>query len=186
MTKQKKNKALSVWDWSYRPSYYFLRPWKWVKELIVNIKNAHDRMHYGYCCVDWFNFNSWFMTIAPPMLREIADNGYAYPGSEPFETPEKWHDWLRKMADRLEQSTEEWEMDHPELNEYAAEYEKAYKEAERKMGDKDDDPNNYLTTPGKIARRKYLDREEEIMNNRQKLFIDTMTELLEHWWCLWD
>ena len=165
--------SLSVWYWGASPSYYLKRPWKWFKELWYNILNARDRITKGYCFLDWSDFDRWFVQIAPQMLREMADNGCAYPGGEPFETLEKWHEWLNKMADKLNHCDEEW-CDDNNVNEYNEAYMKIcanYKD---------------LTPEQKETRRKYLEREMELYEERKQLIKEVMTELGEHWGALWD
>lgn len=91
-----------LFNWNYRLSYYLIHPWKWFKELWVNLKNSWMRATKGYCYTDVWNLDSWFCSVLPPMFRHMADYGLAYPGHEPFETPEKWHQWLYEIADNIE------------------------------------------------------------------------------------
>ena len=60
------------------------------------------------------------MELLPPMLRELASDPVgAYPGVEPFETPEKWHYWLLKMAVKFLELQDDWTESR---NEYDEEY----------------------------------------------------------------
>lgn len=77
------------------------------------------RAKYGWTYSDVWNWDVWFADTVPPMLRHMADHGCAYPGHEPFDTPEKWHDWLHNIADMIETSTEKWQNEH---NEYYEKY----------------------------------------------------------------
>ena len=122
-----KVKDLSVWQWPYRKKYYLTHPWKWISQLFLNIGDAKDRARYGYCRTDWYDFDNWFTTISPMMLREMAEKGNGYPGRPPFDTSEKWHSWLNRMADQLEKckfdfvnlsstvTLEEYEVEHDKL-----------------------------------------------------------------------
>jgi len=97
----------NVWTWPYSNKYYLTHPHKWFSQLGRNIRAAHMRATCGWCYSDVWDWDSWFMHTVPDMFRHMADHGCGYPGFEPFETPEKWHDWLHKMADQIESCTEE-------------------------------------------------------------------------------
>lgn len=99
--------------------YYLTHPWKWIIDVKDNIRDAYRRAKYGWTWLDCWNFDYWFLAIAPDMLRHLAAKGCAYPGTEPFETPEKWHAWLEEMAHLLETGREDWQDEH---NEYYKEY----------------------------------------------------------------
>lgn len=162
---------LTVWRWS-EASYYFRHPLIWFKDLYYNMHYAHDRMTKGYCYLDKINFEVWFKEIASNMLRDLAMYSHGYPGTPPFETPEKWSSWLHRMADQLAKCVNE-----DEGNEY---YEKYMDLLE----------NFSLDMPEskelKEARENYHRRWDEINKEHKKLFKETMDELIEHWDCLWD
>ena len=189
--------VMSVWTWPYRKSYYLKRPWKWFQELWWNIRNAHDRATKGYCYLDWSKFDSWFLTIAPKMLRHIADDGVGYPGVEPFETHEKWEEWLHQMADKLERCI------CPELaadgnNEYEKDFLDMMEKARaRTMAELTDDERQYnevnhispainFTEEETALKEKYFNRCRELEEERQKLIKETFAELAEHFTRLWD
>ena len=117
---------LNVFQWPYTNYYYLTHPWKWFSQLWRNIKAAYHRIRYGWCSWDVWDWDSWFCSTTPSMLRYMADKGMAYPGSEPFETPEKWHDWLYKMANTIERlQYDNWMEDS---NEYSKDYEKTFED----------------------------------------------------------
>ena len=106
-------------NYSCRPSYYLRHPIKFLEETKSNLVAAWHRATRGYCYLDIWNWNSWFLGVTPPMLRHMADYGCGYPGSVPFDTSEKWHDWLHSVADVLESLQEEnWES----RNEFAEDF----------------------------------------------------------------
>jgi len=108
----------------YSKRYYLKHPWRWFRHLLINLKDFWNRGTQGWTYTDVWNWDSWFCSITPPMLRHMADEGCAYPGVEPFNTPEKWHDWLYKMADTIEHlQYDDW-MDYN--NEYTASYESTF------------------------------------------------------------
>lgn len=172
---------LNVWHLPFRKLYYVTHPIKLFKHIKRGFQYAHQRTHRGYCDGDVWELGSWFTDIMPQMLRDMADKGMAYPGTEPFETPEKWHEWLHTMADKLEQSTEEYQVEH-DTNEYVEAFNKACEDArERANGEE-----VVLNTQEKIIKNKYFAREKELYEERIKQFKEVMAELVENWDCLWD
>jgi len=172
-----KNK-LSVWTWEANPTWYLKRPWEWFKELCWNIRSAHHRIQKGYCDLDWMNFDHWFITIVPQMLRDIAD-GHGYPGEEPFDTPEKWSAWLNKMADQLDACNED-----NENNEYSDEFYKIIDDAAKRNNQSIIDVE--FNEEEKEIKDKWYKRSIELIEERESLFQKTMQELLPHWNRLWD
>lgn len=159
---------MTVWSFPYRKRYYLTHPLKMFGQIKRNIRAAYDRITKGYCVWDWSDFDSWFITIIPCMLRDMALKGCAYPGVEPFETPEKWHEWLNRMASQLEACQNE-----DDNNEYYEPY----------MAMLD---NGLKDNKIKDIREKYAARNFEILKEHNELFKKTMAEMFEHWDCLWD
>ena len=169
---------LNVWNWHYTKRYYLTHPWRWFKELWMNIKSIYYRAKYGWCYCDVWNWDDWFCSVVPPMLRHMADHGSAYPGREPFDTPEKWHDWLYEMAHKIERlSYDNWLEDN---NEYSRDYEQTF----------EDSP--FLTTTygsslsKEEIRKKYYERCKEISGTRQQVLEDLGREFFKHFDALWD
>lgn len=107
-----------------RPRYYLRHPFKFLKECKANITNAWMRVARGWCWMDLWNMNDHLLEIIPDMLRELAAKGSAYPGKEPFETPEKWHDWLVSLAADFESCREDaLESGNEYYNDYIAQFE---------------------------------------------------------------
>jgi len=178
---------MNVFTWSYRPCYYFIHPWKWIKELFSNMRAAWMRAIKGYCYMDVWNWDGWFCSVVPPMLRDMADKGMAYPGGEPFDTPEKWHDWLYEMAHKIERlNYDDWMED---LNEYSEDYIKTFEDDVYE----EEHPNGpFLTTTYNSSlskeeiRKKYYERCAEIHKTRQQALEEVFLELARHFDCLWD
>ena len=112
-------KKYSVWYMPYNKKYLITHPWQWCHCAWHCIKDAWRRSVYGWTYGDVWDWNTWFLRTTPNMLRHMADHGDAFPGREPFDTAEKWHDWLHEIADLLETGSEEWQEEH---NEYYKEY----------------------------------------------------------------
>ena len=162
---------LNVFHWAWRTRYYLTRPWKWVKELFSNIRAAWRRATKGYCYIDVWNWDDWFCSVVPQMLRHMADHGHAYPGSEPFDTPEKWHNWLYEMAHRIERlQYDDWMEDN---NEYSKEYNESFE-------------NDWHSERQEEIRKKYYVRCREIHETRQQVLEDFGKEFFKHFDCLWD
>ena len=92
----------------------------------------------------------------------MADYGCAYPGYEPFDTPEKWHDWLHNIADMIETSTEEWQDEH---NEYCEEYTDSW---DKELGE------------------KYFARAEELRAQGDRNIRYALENLGKYFYDLWD
>ena len=172
-------KEMSVWYMPMPKRYYLTHPKEFFRGVKRSFVFAHQRRTKGYCDGDWWSMDEWFRCVVPMMLRDMAEKGMAYPGKEPFETEEKWHDWLYKMADNLEKSAEDYEV----KNEYEEQWHRIC-QAKKEYGEEFVDER--WTAQEKIIRNKYLNRVQEIHEEKHKLFKDTMAELVEHWECLWD
>ena len=98
---------LNVWYWPFSTRYYLLHPWKWFSELFSNIRAAYRRARYGWCYMDAWEFDEWFLTVAPQIFRHIADYGCEHSGYDRFSEPEAWNTWLHSVADVLESLQED-------------------------------------------------------------------------------
>ena len=162
---------LNVFKWAWRPRYYLTKPWKWVKELFRNIRAAWMRAIKGYCYMDVWDWDSWFCSVIPPMLRDMANKGMAYPGSEPFDTPEKWHNWLYEMAHKIERLRyDDWMEDK---NEYSKEYHESFE-------------NDWHSERQEEIRKKYYERCVEIHKTRQQVLEEFGSSFFKFFDCLWD
>lgn len=176
----------SVFNYSYSKRYYLTHPWQWIKEFFQNCYHGWRRAIYGWTWEDCWNFNSWFCIVVPQLLNYLADYGCAYPG-EPFETPEKWHDWLHSVADVIETFNDE-EFWYTTKNEFVEEWDKVSEEARVEGIDdlgykivKYEENDHY-----KEIKKLYFTRMEEISKERQALIENTFHELGTHFDCLWD
>jgi len=178
---------LNVFNWAWQKRYYLTKPWKWVKELIRNIRAAWMRAIKGYCYTDVWSWDDWFCSVVPPMLRHMADHGSAYPGREPFDTPEKWHSWLYEMAHKIERlQYDNWMED---LNEYSKDYEKTF-EDDAYEEEHPDGPFLTTTCDSSLSkeeiRKKYYERCVEINKTRQQALEEVFLELGRNFDYLWD
>lgn len=174
---------LNVLQFDMPARYYLKRPWKWFRELGINLRSCWQRITRGYSDVDVWNLDAWLLAVLPPMLLALAnDECGAYPGTEPFDTLEKWQQWLCKMAMNLESLQEDWT---ETKNEYADEFFKHLEE------------RRYVqeTATGKMISYEPIDTElhdkygvrmGELMQAQEDLTIETFKELGEHLYRLWS
>ena len=88
-------------DFPFSRKYYICHPWRFFHDLFINIKNFWYRGTKGFAPIDVWNFDDWFCTVVPDTLRYMAKYHAAYPGTELFDTSEKWEKWLYEMADNI-------------------------------------------------------------------------------------
>lgn len=173
----------SVFAFPYRKRYYLTHPLKWFKQLGHNIRAAWMRCTRGWCYYDVWDWDNWFMHTVPPMFRHLAEYGCGYPGFEPFETPEKWHDWLIKMADQIENCTEDAQEKNNEYYEEYIEHIMDNWEPPKK------DENGFYTYPHHERTEldeKYFAREKELGEKAEEDIKDALNQIGENFYRLWD
>ena len=173
-------------DFGYSVRHYITHPWKFFKDAHYNLKNAWQRITKGYCDMDAYNMDNWIINVFPPMLRTIADKGCAYPGSEPFDAPEKWHEWLHKIADEIEKCKEDGVEGQ---NEYAKQFEEAcYRAARAEIKDERGfiSSSFNFTSEDDEVRKKYFQRFDQLNKEREERIRWVFEELGKHFDCLWD
>lgn len=167
-------------DFPYRKRYYFSHPWKFFYEAWSNIKALFARATKGHAWRDSAEMDEFLLHIIPSMLRDIA-KGHAYPGTEPFETPEKWEDWCNSLADIFESVQEEnWEEGR---NEWQEKWEEAF--------DILHPIPNFTTTHDMTQEeaeeicRCYWERQQELWAEREKIIQDAYARLAKYHSMLW-
>jgi len=165
---------LSLWTFTYRKSYYLTHPWKWLRDVYWNIRNFWHRGRYGFAYVDVWNWCNWWPNVGAAALRYMAEHGSGYPGTEPWETPEKWREFLITQADNLDKAAKSCDfLGCDDENEYAEAFHKLHKEF------KD------LTVEEKILKQKYWNRTNELQNRyarwRANLFENIGRNLDRYW-----
>lgn len=168
-------------DFPYSKRYYWTHPWKFFKECWLNLQNAWMRATKGYCYTDLWNTDDWFLTIFPKMLRHLAKDHQAYPGSPPFDTSEKWERWLIEMAENLEYVASDPDEENEYSDELMAAMDRCF-EARKETGV----VTCKLDDADKELKDKYFNRSKELTNTRQEVLEDSMTEIGHHLRCLWD
>lgn len=173
----------SCWYFPYCKRYYLTHPWIWVRDLWRNFRDVRMRVQYGFTYGDIWDWDMWFLRTAPQMFRYIAEHGSAYPGHEPFETPERWHDWLNEMAGLLESGREEWQEKH---NEYHEEYMARLMDKWKKPTE-DNNGLLHARTPEKTELdNKYWNRANELAQQGEDNVRRALTCISEHFYDIWD
>jgi hypothetical protein len=174
----------SVFGFPYCKKYYLTHPWKLFKQLGHNLKAAWMRCTKGWCPWDVWDWDCWFMTVVPEQFRYLAEHGCAYPGKEPFDTPEKWHDWLNHLADMIETGAEGWQDEH---NEY---YEKYIDELMAKplfSEEKDEKGNiHHIMNTQTTLDDNYFNRAKELAEQGDQNIRYVLGQIAEHFYEIWD
>lgn len=174
----------SVFTRTYGWRHYLTHPWKIFTNLWRNCRMALQRARYGWCRTDAWDFYDWFLHIAPDMLRQIANDGDGYPGREPFETPEKWRDWLCATADKLETGIEEWQDAHNEY--YNAYMDKLINDPWLVNEVDEEGKTHHILAPQTELDRKYFARAQELAAEGENNVREAMTEMGLYFYYIWD
>jgi hypothetical protein len=76
---------------------YTLRP----RTIVNKVTWYHQRATRGWADCDVWSMDSRMSKVMSEMLEYLADRTHAYPGTPPFETPEKWDAHLRDLSRRF-------------------------------------------------------------------------------------
>lgn len=175
-------KKYSVWYMPYNKKYLLTHPWQWFKCAWRNVRDAWRRSVYGWTYGDVWDWYEWFLHTTPEMLRYMADHGSAYPGHEPFTTPEKWHDWLHEIADLLESGTEEWQDAH---NEYYDEYINQFDEKWTSIVDENGMRHSVVPESTELD-KKYFARMQELSKQGEDNVRRALDSMGKNFYDLWD
>ena len=167
----------------YSRHWMLTHPWLYFKHGYYNLKAAWQRATRGYASRDVWNMCDYFLEVFPTMLRDLAENCHGYLGVVPFDTPEKWENWLREMADKLEWCREDkWEKD----NEYEEEYMKQFDDDSWQNWQRDGYGNLvYKHTQTEID-KLYFARSKELSDKAHQQLQDALSEISRYFFCLWD
>lgn len=173
--------GLSVHYPSYSWRYWLRHPIKWIKDVFGDLRAAYQRAKYGWAPRDTFSFDNWFMEVIPPMLRYLADDserfGVSY-GCAPFDTPEKWHAFIRSLADRIESCKEE---EQDKRNEYYGDYMREITSGGKITWNYDSD-----AADSNDLHAKYFARSKELWEEAQHTIEETLLEMGKYFFALWS
>lgn len=128
----------------------------------------YQRITKGYCESDLFSLDEHLLDLLPAMIRDFRDNIYSYPGEYGFEG---WKNYLTEMANHFEMA-HTWFDKEPEI--YKNEYQEDFIKISR-MNPKFPD-----------IREKYLNREKEIQEAKDKELEKGLEMLKKEFHHLWD
>lgn len=168
--------------------YYLTHPWRWFQDLGYCLRDAYQRITRGYADTDWFNMDSHLLELLPAMLKELAAHSHSYPGTAPFDTPEKWSAWLNEMADNLISCREE-EID--KANEYYKEYMESFELNWNNTKESEDENGactiTWASNPDHDEISKlYFARDKELNEAAEKRLYTTMALLGKYFFALWS
>lgn len=126
-----KKNELSVWIFSYRKKYYITHPWKLIHEFYWNFRNFWHRGRYGFAYVDVWSWCDWWPKVGAAALRHLAAHNNGYPAYGPWDTPEKWHEYLMELATKLDTAAASTDFGFTDNeNEYAEAFHKQFRNKE--------------------------------------------------------
>lgn len=141
-----------------------------IKSFIYKIKWFIQRGKRGYSDYDIFDISDWFIQVIVPMLKQLKETKCGYPCDM---TEEEWNSQLDKMIKCFMEISEDG---CSMKNEY-----------ENKVFESFDieDTNKDKTEECKELREKWLSREKEINNYKEKMKIEAFNLFSKYFWNLW-
>lgn len=167
---------LNVWKLAVdcRPQYYMRHPIKFIRDIKYGLRWSWQRITRGYAHADVFNLGFYLSELLPKMLRDLADTAVGYPDG--FETYEEWIEYLRKMADHLENGQENQKVETNQWENLFFEY----------CCDDKGRTNKMLTMSKDELRDLYFKREKEISDWRHVETKKGLEMMSDVWERLWD
>lgn len=121
-----------------------------------------QRVQKGYCYIDLWSIDWWFLSVVPDMLKEFRDNKNGYPAD--LESEEQWNEIIDKMILLFTEANEETcSKKNPISFETILEHPKNRK-----------------------IREKWNENETAIDQYRQNCLKEGMKLWYKYFWCLWD
>ena len=185
--KNKDNNQTVKWiNAFYNPYTFWRSPIKWTKCFFHSFSIARDRIVRGWSPYDVWDLNTYVNQILGQGLDYLADNHNGYPGVKPFETSEKWSEWLHAQA----KAFNDLNRDNDEENPYAPRYLKYLEEAHFESRPSKNHPGLYelemRNSCPKDLEEKYRAMDEVIEKRKATNLRLAMKELSEYWGSLWD
>lgn len=132
----------NVWDW--QEFRWLLRePWKIPGFLLKNIKYSWQRITKGYCDMDLWSIDDWFMGVMPDMLQQFKDTkhgspvslGKDYVNENGILCNDSCHDEWNRILEQMIFLFREMNRDTcQKKNPYEKEHENVWEEFEKKYG----------------------------------------------------
>lgn len=157
-------------NYPYAKRYYLTHPWKIVSQTFRNIKFAWQRITKGYCEYDYWDIDCYLLKLLPELFDDFRRNLHGYPYSF---TEEEWDNFLLKeVIEPLRNARDDQKV---EINEFEG---KVYDYFKNK-------PLTDMNCPQELW-DKYMAREKEIDDWRDKQMRRAFTSIIMNFWNLWD
>ena len=155
-------------------------PDNWIKNIRTffrQFKWAYQRVTKGYCECDWYDLDTHLTMLMADAITDLANNGMSYPGTDEFDTPEKWETYLKRIAYKLRYSLE----DLP--NEYREEWDKGF---DRENISSWINQINHPTPEEKELSDKFFNKEMENEKKKYQAQLEALDMIKHVWGQLWD
>lgn len=203
--KNKKNKRKKNTYSAIPPRFRHVSPIAIAKHILRSVKYSIQRIRYGYCDMDTWGIDDWFLHVVPNMLNELRANCTGYPANIEGETEEEriknWDKILNRMEFLLREANEDT---CEKKNPYEKEYRKCQEEFRNKYGvfgeklktkeEKEEERKSGCRISHSMAAapeyqkvcKKYFEAEKKLDNYRNDCLHEGL-ELFRKWfWNLWD
>ena len=184
----KKDNPLSLWKSAYSIKYYFKHPISGFKNIYWYVRNFYHRGKYGYAYFDVWNWYHWWTNVGAEALRYLANNGSAYPATDPWNSKLQWEAYLYNLAGKLNWCEKSCEIDcHGDRNEYNVMRNQIYEHRRNKRANEFDwKTTTFETTEDEDdVIRKYWEREAELAKEdeqkRSEIFAEIGRRLPRFW-----
>lgn len=158
----------------YSWRFYLRKPWEFFEDTWLNLKAAWQRATRGWANRDTWSLDNYLLEILPEMIDHLRIHTHGYPGYGEFDTPEKWDKFLKEeIIIPLQNAREE---QTTQTNEHNEEYFNLFSSSGRFLNTRSDDE----------VREKWLAREQEINEWRQKELERAFAAMAKHFYNLWD
>ena len=162
----------------FRFKYYLMHPIEFFRQCINNCVSAWQRIKYGYCGLDVWNFDDWLLNIIPSILTKLKKEGHSYPAN--MANRDEWCAYLTEISECFYQAQED-----VIKNEYEEEWHNYLAQRRKAI-------NNsfiiYTWPTDSNLNQLYFTREKEIFLQRQQL-VKKAFEMLSNeniFFNLWD
>ena len=157
-------------NYCYTKRYYIFHPWEFVSQTFRNIKFAWQRATKGYCDYDCWSIDHYLLDLLPELFDNFRRNLHGHPASF---TEEEWDNFLLKeIIEPLRNAQEEQEV---EINEFETEVYNHF----------NDKSFTDMNCPQELW-DKYMKREKEIDDWRDKQMRRAFTSIIMNFWSFWD
>ena len=153
-----------------RPPYRFWYIHKIIRWYFYEIKYGWQRMMYGYCDMDSWDIDHWFLNTVPNMLQLLREKQWGHPANM---TSEEWNKILDEMIFYLREADEEQCSRQEPSFDWKS-------ETERNAMTKDEEIQY------NILRSNWFEESNKIAKYRDEMKDKGLEMFKEYFWNLWD